>query len=166
MFAPILKPIKAIGKIHSKIEQGIVVISLGSITFLSLLQIVLRIFFDSSLVWADGLIRLLLLWLCMGGALLASQHDRHIRIDVILRLLPARFGRYVCSGMALLTAVVSGVVAWAAFRFVAMEREFLSTVLQDLPAWPFQTIIPYAFTIIALRYLAHAFTLSGCEGEA
>ena len=139
-----------------------VVLALGSITTFSFLQIVLRVFFDSSLIWADALIRLLLLWLCMGGAMLASQGDRHIRIDVILHLIPIAYRKYFTIAMALFTFLVTAVIAWASFRFVMMEREFLSTVLHNIPSWPFQTIIPYSFAVISCRYLMQALSsLSG-----
>lgn len=161
MIDTVVQFFKRVGHIHAKFERGMVVAALGSITLFSFLQIVLRVFFDSSLVWADALIRLLLLWLCMGGAMLASQGDRHIRIDVVLQLLPTAFRKYVRVAMSIFTFLVAAVIAWASFRFVAMEREFLSTVLQDIPSWPFQTIIPYSFAVISCRYLVHA--LSACN---
>ena len=50
---------------------------------LSTTQIVLRNFFASGLFWADELVRLLVLWLAVAGALAATRDRRHIAIELI-----------------------------------------------------------------------------------
>ncbi|MBD3163147.1 MAG: TRAP transporter small permease subunit, partial [Candidatus Eisenbacteria bacterium] len=55
---------------------------------LSGLQVVLRNFFQIGLLWIDPLVRTLLLWVAFLGAFAAAGRARHIRIDVLGRLLP------------------------------------------------------------------------------
>ena len=50
-------------------------------------QIVLRELFSTGFVWADELIKLMVLWLAMVGSIAASRDDRHIRIDALARLI-------------------------------------------------------------------------------
>ena len=53
------------------------------------LQIILRNVFHSGLLWADPLMRHIVLWLGCLGAALATTSARHINIDVFSRALPA-----------------------------------------------------------------------------
>ena len=62
----------------------------GWTVVLAALQIVLRYGFDSGIAWADPLLRVLVLWLGLLGALAATRDRRHITIDVLSRMLPAR----------------------------------------------------------------------------
>jgi len=40
-----------------------------------------------------------------------------------------------------------------AFEFVGESREFGDKLLGELPAWPFQSILPVAFALIGYRYV-------------
>ena len=53
----------------------------------------------------------------------------------------------------LFATAVSGLVAWHAGRFVWTEYSFESTAFSGIPAWTLQSILPFAFGMIALRYL-------------
>ena len=54
---------------------------------------------------------------------------------------------------SLFTAAVAGLIAFHGSRFVWSEREYGSEAFAGLPAWIFESIIPFAFGMIALRYL-------------
>ena len=49
------------------------------------------------------------------------------------------------------------ILAWHGGRFVQMEREFGSMVLNNLPAWILEAIIPVSFGLIAYRYAVFFF---------
>jgi TRAP-type C4-dicarboxylate transport system permease small subunit len=55
---------------------------------LAFAQIVLRNGFDGGIVWADSLLRIMVLWIALIGAVVASRDQRHINIDLISRFLP------------------------------------------------------------------------------
>jgi TRAP-type C4-dicarboxylate transport system permease small subunit len=138
------------------LEDASLALLLGAMIALASLQIFLRNFFDEGFVWIDPLLRVLVLWVGLMGALAASRGNRHITIDALSRFLSPRLQAAASLLTSLATVLVSGLVAWHSGRFVAMEFEFGSTGLAGLPAWPFQTIMPFAFGVIALRYLVHA----------
>jgi TRAP-type C4-dicarboxylate transport system permease small subunit len=123
---------------------------------LAVWQIVARNFFDGGFLWADEFLKLLLLWLGLAGAVVASGEGKQIKIDVLSRFLPERFAVLAELVTALFTTVVCALCAWHAGRFVLMERDFGSTLLGQVPAWIFQAVIPLAFGLIAARYLAAA----------
>lgn len=137
-------------------EDAVLALLLVAMILLASTQIVLRNLFDSGLVWADGLLRLMVLWLALIGAVAASRADRHISIDILSRFLPARARLASEVAVDAFTAAVCGLLAWHAWRFVADAREFGDTLLGDLPAWWFQLVLPVAFALMAWRYALYA----------
>jgi len=117
------------------------------------LQIVLRNGFDGGIVWIDPLLRALVLWTGVLGAIAASRGGRHITIDVATRLLPERLRRRVRGSACALTAVICAVLAWQSARYVALEYEFADTAFAGVPIWAVAVVIPLGFALIGLRYL-------------
>lgn len=138
------------------IEDAVLVLLLGGMISLAATQILLRNGFDSGLVWADELLRILVLWVGLAGALAASRDRNQIRIDVLSRFLGPRAQIVIRLVTDTFTAAVCGIIAWHAFVFVKGSFEYEDTLLGNLPAWWFQTILPGGFFLMAWRYLAHA----------
>ena len=134
------------------LEDGLLVLLLFALIVLACTQIVLRNGFGTGLMWADELLRLLLLWLALIGAVAASRDHKQIAIDVMSRFLPNRWLRWVELVTNLFTAVVTAVLCYYSAVFVAQSREFEDVVLGDWPAWGFQAILPVAFALMTYRY--------------
>lgn len=137
------------------LEDAILSVLLLGMVLLAVAQIVLRNVFASGVLWGDELLRILLLWLALVGAMIASREDRHISIDFFSRYLPSRWATRLKVVLHLLTAVICSIIAWHSFRFVQMEAEFGSRLLERFPSWWFQSILPLGFALIALRYYGH-----------
>ena len=71
-------------------EDAILVLILTAMIFLASAQIFLRNFLDMGFIWGDEMLRMLVLWLAVAGAVSASRTDKHISIDVLNRFLPPR----------------------------------------------------------------------------
>lgn len=145
---------RAIKFIHY-IEDGLLAVLLLAMLLLASSQIFLRNLLEVGLVWADPLLRILVLWLGLLGALAASRDNKHITIDVLTRLMPASARQLTHVFTSLFTAIVSGLIAYHSGRFVLMEYETGNISAAGVPAWLFEIIIPVAFSLIALRYLIH-----------
>lgn len=143
------RPLRAL----RRLEDGVLALLLTSMILLASLQILLRNVFESGIGWADPLVRVLVLWVGLLGALAASRDDRHINVDVLARLLPERPRRVTSALTSFFTAAVAGVVAYQSLRFVISELEFGGVGPGGLPSWGLASIIPIAFGGTALRYL-------------
>lgn len=81
--------------------------------------------------WSEELARLLLVWLALLGAALASREERHLGLDVIVREWPVEVqrigGLFVCLLVLLFAA---GIMAWGGGQLV--WQRFASG--QTLPA--------------------------------
>jgi len=135
------------------LEDGLLVLTLGSMIALALTQIILRNLFDTGIEWSDPLLRVLVLWLGLLGAIAATRQNHHISIDVISRLLP-KAGR-IATGIIsnLFSATICAVISYYAARFVMMEYQDGITAFASVPSWLCESIIPFGFGLMALRFL-------------
>jgi TRAP-type C4-dicarboxylate transport system permease small subunit len=135
------------------IENIVLVTLLSGMILLAVGQIVLREVFDSGIIWADQLVRLIVLWLAMMGAIAACREDRHIRIDALSHLFPDSVISGIRIVVDLFAAGVCAVIAWHAYRYLQLEIEFEDTVLINTPAWIVQVIIPVGVAVFSYRFL-------------
>lgn len=136
-----------------RIEDGLLVLLLGTMIVLASTQIALRNLFDFGLVWADPLLRVMVLWLGLIGASVATRENRHIQIDLLTRFLNEK-------SLLLLHAVINQFSAWvcliiAWYGAVWIQFDYVDEVPSfiGIPAWMLEVIIPIAFTMIGFRYL-------------
>jgi TRAP-type C4-dicarboxylate transport system permease small subunit len=151
--SPIAKALDHSIRLLHRAEDALLVLLLGAAVVLAPLQIVLRGAFGAGIAWGDPLLRVLVLWLGLLGALAASRDGRLINIDVVSRILSPRPRAAAGAVTSLFSAGVSGIVAYHAARFVASELRFGSVAFSGIPAWVLESVLPFAFGAIALRYL-------------
>ncbi len=140
-------------RIGQLLENVALVTMLTSMIVLAFGQIVLREVFETGIIWADELIKLMVLWLAMIGSVAACRDDRHIRIDALSHLLPdwlVNITRLIVDAFA---AVVCVVIAWHAWRYLQLEIEFADQVLVDTPAWIAHVVVPLAFILMSYRFV-------------
>lgn len=119
---------------------------------LALGQILLRNFTGTGLVWADATVRVLVLWLGMLGAMIATREKRHISIDLISRYLSASRQIAVESVVLFFSTSVCAIAAYFSLLFVISELDAGEIVFAWLPAWICEAILPAAFSIITIRF--------------
>jgi TRAP-type C4-dicarboxylate transport system permease small subunit len=98
------------------------------------------------------MLRMLVLWIAVAGAVAASRTDKHINISILDRFLPDRIKLAVKIIIHIFTALVCGVVAWHSLQFVQLSREFGDILMGSIPAWLPQLILPIGFGLICYRY--------------
>lgn len=140
------------------LEVGVIALLLAGLVGLGVLQIVLRNFFQSGLLWADPLMRHIVLWLGCLGAVLATGHLRHINIDVFSRVLPKHLQKVQRAVIYTATAMATFVLGIAALRLVSDEREYGDIAFGSLQTWVLQIVLPVAFFLISYRSLVNLFT--------
>lgn len=116
-------------------------------------QVVARNLFSAGMLWADLLVRILLLWVGLLGASLATQLGQHLSIDVFTKFLGGRSQKVVSFFVKLFAAIVCLYLLQAAVGFIQSERDSGGRILESLPAWTTEVIIPIAFTLIPFHFL-------------
>ena len=151
-----MRLLKQIDKILAKLEAGFITLILSLIIILSFGQVILRNFFNESIIWGDILLRQMVLWVGFVGASLAAREERHIVIDFLPNILPSSWRKAIQTFTKIGAAVVSLFLAQAAWSFVAYEREAGSILTLNLPVWIFQIVLPYSFRLLTARFILSA----------
>ena len=144
---------KQIVMILQKIEDTVLVGLLLLMISMAVLQIFMRNLFDSGILWGDSLVKVLVLWIGLLGAMIASRNSHHISIDILSKFLPQQIKKITNFIISVFTSLVCGVMAYYSLSFVIMEKQDGYTAFANIPAWVCESIIPIAFAIISLRYL-------------
>ena len=145
-------------RILLKIEDGILIGLLLLMILIAVLQIFLRNLFDSGILWGDPLVRVLVLWIGLIGAMIASRNNHHISIDVISRYLPDHIKKLTNLVISIFTFLICAIMAYYSLVFVMMEKNDGLIAFATIPAWVCESIIPIAFAIISFRYIIFSFT--------
>lgn len=124
----------------------------------AVLQIILRNFFQSGIQWSDTFLRILVLWLGLIGAMIASRQGKHINIDLLTKYLPEKLSILSNKFCQLFTAIVCGLIAYHSFLFILLEKESGETAFANVPLWLCESIIPFAFAVITFRYILMLFS--------
>ncbi len=144
-------------KILHRIEDSILVGLLSLMIGLAVAQIFLRNLFDAGFLWGDVLVRILVLWIGLAGAMVASRDGKHINIDIVTRYLPVKVKKIVNCVIELFTGVICTIAAWYGLKFVQMEYQYGGQAFANIPVWLCESVIPFAFTVIAVRYFVLSF---------
>ena len=139
-------------KVGRTVEDAVLVIILSGMILLAAGQIVARNVFDFGFIWSDELLRMLVLWIAVAGAVAASRTDKHINIAILDRFLPPRLNDIVKIIIDLFTAGICAVVTWYSINFVRTSYEYGDVLLGDVPAWILQLVMPVGFGLISWRY--------------
>ena len=139
--------------ILQKFEDGILIGLLLLMITIAVFQILLRNLFDSCITFGDELIRILVLWISLVGAMVASRNNSHINIDLVSRYLPGPVKKFSTVLVGIFTALVCAAMAYFSLNFVMLEKSEGIIAFSGVPAWVCESIIPLAFAVISFRYL-------------
>ena len=141
-------------RLGTAVENWLLVLLLGAMMVLAVGQIILRKL-DAGVLWADELLKILVLWVALVASVAASRSRRHLRIDVLSRYVPERFSRLPGVLVDAFAAGICGIIAWHAARYIVLSID--ETVLIDTPAWLAYGIVPLAFALMCYRFTLYFF---------
>lgn len=158
--------LKKISQFLGNLEKWVLVLLLGFLTAFALAQIISRNFLSVGLVWGDDLLRHGVLWISFLGAARATLERKHIRIDLLPRVLPGRLSLiadFICCFISLFVCVL---LVWASWNFVQGERLAGDIAFASIPYWWLELIFPISFALMACRFCLNCISglVRGPEG--
>jgi C4-dicarboxylate transporter, DctQ subunit len=151
-----VRALKPLIPVLHRLEDAALISALASMLTLAIVQIVLRNFFDSGFLWAESFLRILVLWVAILGAMVATREDNHINIDALSRYIPRKLQPLARFLTSLFAAAICATVAWYSFVFVQYEYQDKTVAFANVPTWACQSIMPFGFSVMALRFLLNA----------
>ncbi len=134
------------------VEDAVLVAVLGGMILFAVLQIALRNFFGTGILWSDPLVRVLVLWAGLIGAMVAARLDRHIVISALSQFLSPRWKLLARAVTDAAAAGVCFVITWVSMEFVLADHAAGSMAFAVVPSWICELIIPVAFLVMGVRY--------------
>lgn len=145
---------RQLSRLLAHLEEAVLLLLIAAMIVLACLQIVLRDVWGGGLSWADPLLRVMVLWAGLLGAVAATRMDKHIAIDLASHLLPRPTLRWLRVLRHVFATGVCVVLTWVAVAFVRQEAlQGGGQEMAGLASWQLNLIFPLAFAGIALRFL-------------
>ena len=142
-----------IGNLLTWTEEAFLCLLLLAMILLACVQIFLRTFYASGILWADPLLRYLVVWAGLFGAAVATKQSKHISIDIISYLVPEQFMPWLRVLLNFFSASICIILTYAAVNFVRDEALYGGRGILDIPSWQLNIVYPLAFGVIAGRFL-------------
>jgi TRAP-type C4-dicarboxylate transport system permease small subunit len=139
-----------------KIEDWLLILFTAFIVVFSALQIVLRNLFDSGITWISPLLGVLVFWIGMLGALVATRDRSHIKINVLSVYLSEKQKVVAQVIVNLFAGAICLVLAFYALEFLKLDLDSPAKAFANVPVWVAEVIMPATFALMGIRFLAYA----------
>jgi len=119
-----------------RIQTYICILFLALMSLVVIVQVFSRYIFNFSFVWAEELVRYLMIWMVMLGSALVQAKNEHIRIDFFPMLAGARGRRVMEIIFRLATLVFLVIITFKGFEVSWFNQLFESSGLRISMLWP------------------------------
>lgn len=148
--------IKKLDNLLEKFSFYSIIICVAGMLLLTVLNIFLR-WFNTSILWIDPLVRHLLFLSAFLGGVLATGQDKHIRIDLIGKILEkyakGNLSLWIDRLIYIIAMIATFLLAKAGLDFTKIELKFGKMAFLGIHSGVLTAIIPFGMGLIFLRYL-------------
>lgn len=137
-----------------RIEVGALITGVLGITFVSVLNVLMRNFLGGSLSWAVEINQAFMVLITFLGIGYAARIGRHIRMTAIYDQLPRAARKVAMTVIALATAALLFYLAWHAVFYVQhVQRSNIITPALRLPLFWIYLVVPIGLALCGMQYL-------------
>jgi tripartite ATP-independent transporter DctM subunit len=138
-------------RILHHVEDGLAGVALALMVVLPLAEIVLRRVAGTGIPGSIPFVQHLVLWVGLLGAALAAREGAMLALATGTFLPPGRVREWAGALASTVAAAVSTMLCVGAYQLVMSEREAGTVIAAGVTTWMAQTVLPFAFAVIALR---------------
>lgn len=120
--------------------------------------------FNEPLSWTDEVCGFLMVWLACLGWMIATRHNSHIRIRLLLDKLPGTAWRGTEVIIQVAVALIGIVVAWKSVHLIQVNSDIEAMSLPISVAWMYAPLLP-AGLLTAGQAVADMFASRPAEVE-
>lgn len=147
-------PIRKLDSILETLENSLVIMIFIALTGAVAFNILTRNLFNVSFQGVIEIVPSLVLWLALLGSTLALKHQRHIRLELVLRFLPEKTRTPLRLAASIFGIVVMGLLLIASIQFVKNEIQIFGAWGTTALIFPvFFLLSVFRYTLFALEYL-------------
>ena len=146
--------LKKIDKVLCTFEEAIIAVGLLTSALILFINVVLRYFFQSGIVWAEEFTRYSIIWITFVGGSVAVRYGAHLAVSALLEVVNEK-------NKKLLTAIAYIVsIIFTVFLFIYGTQNTLAikatkqlTPSMEIPAYWINLAIPVGGFLMTLRFI-------------
>ena len=147
------------------ILESLVTLFFLFILCLTVLLVVLRYGFNSSIIWGSEAMNYLFIYTTALGAAVSVSAGTHIKISCVKDLTRGRWRKIVDFVGCLLVGTINVVMGWFSLPWIISAGSFESPVMR-MPMWVVQITVPLGCALASLICLMHMIRIAtGAERE-
>jgi TRAP-type C4-dicarboxylate transport system permease small subunit len=120
------------------------------------LQFFTRYVLNNSFGWTEEIARILLIITTYLGAVVCARNKTHIRVDLVLMVLPEPIRVWYLRATDLICACLFSYLSWVAVRFALTTRLEMSSI--EVPKSIIFWICAVSLLLMAVHYVIHLFS--------
>jgi len=156
--AKIISWIKKTDERVYRIEQTTVWIMLSVMVLLVFFDFLLRETIRESIHGAQKLALYLMIWVGFIGASLATKEKKHLKMDLLEKILSPHISQRFKQAILLLTGFCALFLTKVGYDYVLLTYSYHDPPLvYNIPEWTVQAVIPLSLLVISMRYLGQFF---------
>jgi TRAP-type C4-dicarboxylate transport system permease small subunit len=144
--------------ILTNIEKVIASVFTALLTAFVVFDVIAREFWKVGIPWAQKSAVYLMIWVGFLGAIIVTQKVGHLRPEVADKIWKGKSKIFYLRFHNFLVLIFTGTMTYYSWLYVQESRSFADrNIIIDIPMWVLQSIIPYTFFSMSLRYLFFTF---------
>ena len=140
--------VRFIVKYFEELVAGAFMVIMSATTFAN---VVARYFFNSPIQWAEELARYSFIWVVFAGAVVCTKRKRHITIDGLLQVFPARASAWIRVVADLCTMGIALVIAYYGWKLTMAATQITATL--KVPHSVVYIIVPVSAILVFVHTL-------------
>lgn len=108
----IAKRVEQFWEIIDQVFFWLSVLTLGGMTVLIFIQVLFRYALNSPLAWTEELARFLFIWMTFTAGVVAARRGQHIRVELMVNMLPSVGRKTIGIFAHLVTTVFFGIISY------------------------------------------------------
>lgn len=159
--------LKKIDKILCFIEEVIITFGLFTSAIILFINVILRYFFKSGIVWAEEYTRYAIIWITFVGGGVAVRHGAHLRVSALLDSLKGNKKKTLSFIVYIITiAFTVFLFIWGTMLTLQIKSTNQLTPAMEIPTYLIYLAIPVGGLLMTIRSLQSLWVeLKGGDGS-
>ncbi len=143
-----------LAKFFSRLEESLIGLLLVTITLLVFVEVIMRFFFNTGLLWAQELTLYLSAWMVLLGASWGVKEGAHIGVDAFVKLLPAKAQKAVTLLALGLCLTYCSLFLYGSWVYLSKVKQ-IGIEMEDLPIqkWQAMSVLIIGFSLLVFRFI-------------
>jgi TRAP-type C4-dicarboxylate transport system permease small subunit len=145
--------LRSLDRVLTKVVTWLLLFFFVMMLGIAALQVLLRLFLHTGIIWGDIAARHMVLWVGFFGAYMATREDKHFHIDVLTRFLHPKLKAWFGAFSDLFAIVICYFMLQASLTFVEVGMDADSMLFLQVPQRAVAIIVPLGFGLILIQFL-------------